>query len=101
MRKEIEGPGAQATPPLEHLAPREQQVLDLLAKGRAYKQIAAEMDLHIGTVRTYIRRIYDKLHVNCRTDAVVRYLDATPAKASLSPRARRYPDASSTGHYVE
>jgi DNA-binding NarL/FixJ family response regulator len=79
-------PGAQAAPPLEHLAPREQQVLELLSKGRAYKQIAAEMDLHIGTVRTYIRRIYEKLHVNCRTDAVVRYLDAGAAKAPLSPR---------------
>ena len=62
----------------EHLAPREQEVLALLAKGRAYKQIAAEMSLHIGTVRTYIRRIYEKLHVNCRTEAVVKYLDANP-----------------------
>jgi len=79
-------PSAPAAPPLEHLAPREQQVLELLSKGRAYKQIAAEMDLHIGTVRTYIRRIYEKLHVNCRTDAVVRYLDAAAAKAPLSPR---------------
>jgi DNA-binding NarL/FixJ family response regulator len=79
-------PGAQAAPPLEHLAPREQEVLDLLSKGRAYKQIAAEMDLHIGTVRTYIRRIYEKLHVNCRTDAVVRYLDAATVKAPLSRR---------------
>ena len=79
-------PAARALPPLEHLAPREQQVLDLLAKGRAYKQIAADMDLHIGTVRTYIRRIYEKLHVNCRTDAVVRYLDAAgPLPAGAKP----------------
>ncbi len=71
------GPSA---PPGEHLAPREKQVLDLLSKGRAYKQIAADMNLHIGTIRTYIRRIYEKLHVNCRTEAVVKYLDAAGGK---------------------
>jgi DNA-binding NarL/FixJ family response regulator len=79
-------PAPPAAPPIEHLAPREQQVLDLLAKGRAYKQIAAEMDLHIGTVRTYIRRIYERLHVNCRTEAVVRYLEGPGAKGPLRPR---------------
>jgi DNA-binding NarL/FixJ family response regulator len=56
------------------LAPREREVLDLLSKGRAYKQIADEMELSMGTVRTYIRRLYGKLHVNCRTEAVVLYL---------------------------
>jgi DNA-binding NarL/FixJ family response regulator len=70
-------PEAQPAPLTEQLAPREQEVLALLAKGCAYKQIAAQMNLHIGTVRTYIRRIYEKLHVNCRTEAVVRYLDAS------------------------
>lgn len=72
-------PVARARPLIEHLAPREQQVLDLLAKGCAYKQIAAEMDLSMGTIRTYIRRIYEKLHVNCRTEAVVKYLGARTA----------------------
>jgi DNA-binding NarL/FixJ family response regulator len=70
-------PGVRSAPLIEHLAPREQEVLDLLSKGYAYKQIAAQMNLNIGTVRTYIRRIYEKLHVNCRTDAVVKYLGAT------------------------
>lgn len=56
------------------LAPREREVLDLLSKGRAYKQIAAEMQLSMGTIRTYIRRLYGKLQVNCRTEAVVIYL---------------------------
>jgi DNA-binding NarL/FixJ family response regulator len=71
--------------PKEHLAPREEQVLELLSKGRAYKQIAGDMNLHIGTVRTYIRRIYEKLHVNCRTDAVVKYLE-TAGGHPRSPR---------------
>lgn len=56
------------------LAPREREVLDLLSKGRAYKQIADELDISMGTIRTYIRRLYGKLHVNCRTEAVVIYL---------------------------
>jgi len=56
------------------LAPREREVLDLLSKGRAYKQIADEMEVSMGTVRTYIRRLYGKLNVNCRTEAVVLYL---------------------------
>jgi DNA-binding NarL/FixJ family response regulator len=76
-------PSPHASALIEHLAPREQQVLELLAKGRAYKQIADEMNLSMGTIRTYIRRVYEKLHVNCRTDAVVKYLDATGSKPRL------------------
>ena len=76
-----------ATPLIEHLAPREQEVLDLLSKGYAYKQIAAQMGLNIGTVCTYIRRIYEKLHVNCRTDAVVKYLGASGSNVHVgAPR---------------
>ena len=71
-----EAPGIEAkrVQPPRTLAPREREVLDLLSKGRAYKQIAAEMELSMGTVRTYIRRLYGKLNVNCRTEAVVLYL---------------------------
>jgi len=77
-------PTTRTSPVIQQLAPREQEVLDLLSKGCPYKQIAAEMGVGIGTVQTYIRRIYEKLHVNCRTDAVVKYLDAT-ASGSISP----------------
>lgn len=56
------------------LAPREMEVLHLLSTGRPYKQIAAELELSMGTIRTYIRRLYRKLHVHCRTEAVVKYL---------------------------
>lgn len=58
----------------ESLSSREQQVLELLAKGFPYKQIAAEMGVSMGTLHTYIRRVYEKLHVNCRTEAVVKFL---------------------------
>ncbi|HEY1788322.1 MAG TPA: response regulator transcription factor [Verrucomicrobiae bacterium] len=56
---------------------REKEILELLSRGFAYKQIAAELNLSIGTIQTHVSRIYKKLHVNCRTEAVVKYLDAT------------------------
>ena len=56
------------------LTTREREVLDALARGLAYKQIADELDISMGTIRTHIERIYEKLHVHNRTDAVVKYL---------------------------
>lgn len=56
------------------LSHREQEVLNWLARGYSYKQIADTMSLSLDTVRTYIRRIYDKLHVRTRTEAVVKFL---------------------------
>ncbi|MDB6023477.1 MAG: DNA-binding response regulator [Pedosphaera sp.] len=56
------------------LSPREQAVIDGLAKGWTYKQLASELDISIDTIRTYIRRIYEKLHVQSRTEAVAKYL---------------------------
>jgi DNA-binding NarL/FixJ family response regulator len=58
------------------LSPREQAVLDGLAKGWTYKQLAGELDISIDTIRTYIRRIYEKLHVQSRTEAVAKYLQS-------------------------
>jgi DNA-binding NarL/FixJ family response regulator len=57
-----------------HLSPREQAVLEQLAKGLTYKQIADLLGISIDTIRTYLRRIYEKLHVQSRTEAVARYL---------------------------
>ncbi|HVU26843.1 MAG TPA: response regulator transcription factor [Verrucomicrobiae bacterium] len=56
------------------LSTREQMVLDCLAKGFTYKLTADQMNISIDTVRTYIRRIYEKLHVQSRTEAVAKYL---------------------------
>ncbi len=56
------------------LSHREQEVLSGLAKGFAYKQIADHLNVSIHTVRNYIRRIYEKLHVRSRTEAVAKYL---------------------------
>ncbi len=56
------------------LSERERAVLDALAEGLAYKQIADHLNISIHTVRNYIRRIYEKLHVRSRTEAVAKFL---------------------------
>lgn len=58
----------------DNLSPRESEVLDLLAKGYLYKEIADKMGLTYATVHTHIRHIYEKLHVRSRTEAVARHL---------------------------
>lgn len=55
------------------LSPREQEVLDLLARGFLYKEIADSLVLSVQTVNTYIRRIYEKLHVRSRAQAIAVY----------------------------
>ncbi len=54
------------------LSERERAVLGALVRGLAYKQVAAELDLSLDTIRTYIRRIYGKLRVHSATEAVAR-----------------------------
>ncbi len=60
-------------PPGEGLSHREQEVLELLARGYLYKEIAERLNLSVPTVNTYIRRMYEKLHVRSRAQAVARY----------------------------
>jgi DNA-binding NarL/FixJ family response regulator len=64
----------EGTPPTSHLTPGEREFLDQLAKGYAYKEIADRMKISIDTVRSYVRTVYEKLHVHSRTEAVVKYL---------------------------
>lgn len=54
----------------EKLSLREQQVLDSLAKGHTYQEIGTELNISYATVHTHIRRIYEKLHVRSRHEAV-------------------------------
>jgi DNA-binding NarL/FixJ family response regulator len=65
------GPSPQAT---ENLSQREQEVLDLLSQGHLYKEIADKLGISYETVHTYVRRIYEKLQVRTRTEAVARFL---------------------------
>jgi DNA-binding NarL/FixJ family response regulator len=65
---------APAAPPGETLSAREQEVLDHLSQGFLYKEIAEKMGISYETVHTYIRRIYEKLQVRTRTEAVAKFL---------------------------
>ena len=55
------------------LTPRELEVLHGLSCGQPYKQISADLGISLSTVRTYIQRIYEKLHVHSQTEAVMKY----------------------------
>jgi len=57
------------------LSPREQQVLELLAKGAAYKKIADQLALSIDTIRMHVKHIYAKLYVHSRSEATEKYLN--------------------------
>ena len=56
------------------LTPREFELLELLAKGLLYKEISSKLGITIGTVKQHIHKIYDKLQVNNRTEAINKYL---------------------------
>ena len=59
---------------ISKLTPGEREFLEQLARGYAYKEIADRMDISIDTVRSYVRTVYEKLHVHSRTEAVVKFL---------------------------
>ena len=61
----------------EILSNRENEVLQLLADGLLYKEIADRLHIGHGTVRQHIHNIYEKLHVQNRTEAVNKYFDRT------------------------
>jgi DNA-binding NarL/FixJ family response regulator len=80
----FQAPGETPSEAVE-LAPREEELLDLLARGYLYKEIAEAMKITVGTVNTYIRRIYEKLHVRSRAQAVAKVRSQVPSIA----RAKR------------
>jgi len=63
-----------AAPELQRLSPREKEILKLLSRGAAYKEIGDRLSLSIHTVRMHIRGIYGKLQVHSRGEAVAKYL---------------------------
>jgi DNA-binding NarL/FixJ family response regulator len=71
---------------LASLSPRESEILQLLAQGCLYKEIASRLGISAFTVNNFIRRIYEKLHVNSRSQAVAKLTSAQskhfPLKAS-------------------
>ncbi len=59
---------------MEMLTAREHDVLTLLVRGHSYKMIAAELKIGLDTVRTHLKSIYVKLHVNSKSEAVAKVL---------------------------
>ena len=59
---------------VQKLSKREQEVLALLAKGYLYKEIGEELGISMSTVRSHLKLIYEKLHVQTRTEAAVKFL---------------------------
>jgi DNA-binding NarL/FixJ family response regulator len=57
----------------ESLTKREQEVLALLAKGCLYKEISDQLGIGLGTVQTYVKHIYEKLHVQSRAGAAAKF----------------------------
>ena len=55
------------------LSEREKEILALLVKGKSYKAVASECFISIDTVSTHVRHIYEKLHVQNRTEALNKY----------------------------
>lgn len=60
-------------PPLNMLSNREKEILELLAKGLLYKEIAGKLFISQETVRKHVYHIYEKLHVNNRVEAINKY----------------------------
>jgi len=73
FRREPASPASGAAVEDAALGPREQQVLKFLVDGLSYKEIAGELGITSNTVGTYVRRIYEKLHVRSRREIVVFY----------------------------
>ena len=71
----------------QNLTARESEILDLLAKGLLYKEIADQLQVSYNTVNNHVRHIYEKLHVNTRTEAVAVYLQKPAGPKRGGPAA--------------
>jgi DNA-binding NarL/FixJ family response regulator len=72
--------GIPANNDAEGLSAREREVLDYLAQGFLIKEIGEKLGIGFDTVRTYVRRIYEKLHVHSRAQAVAKFLHASSTR---------------------
>jgi DNA-binding NarL/FixJ family response regulator len=72
-RRVVQSFSRPAQPNRPSLAPREQEVLALVAKGYVNKEIATSLGLTLETVRWYLKSVYEKLHVRSRTEAAMKF----------------------------
>ncbi len=64
---------------VDSLTKREHEIVALLSKGFFYKEIADQLGISLSTVRAHLHAVYEKLHVQSRTEAVVKFLGRWPA----------------------
>lgn len=67
------GDGGKAPESQADLSDREMQVLSLVSRGLSNKEIGTELNISFFTVRAHLRKIYEKLHVRCRIEAIAKY----------------------------
>jgi len=76
--------------PKSELSAREKEILNLVALGFANKEIGGKLNISYHTVRVHLRRIYERLHVRSRTEALLKYLQeqgsAVPGRADQASR---------------
>jgi DNA-binding NarL/FixJ family response regulator len=61
---------------MSNLTPREKEVIDLLAQGLFYKEVALKMGISVGNVKQKAHAIYQKLGASNRTEALIKYREA-------------------------
>ena len=73
------------------LSAREREILDLLAQGLSNKEIGAKLNLSPFTVKNHLARVFEKLHVRCRTEAVIAYVHPGQRAPGGEIMASKYP----------
>lgn len=67
---------------LRRLSQRETEVLGLIARGLSTKEVGERLSLTVETIRTYVKNIYEKMHVHSRAEAVAKYFEANEKPGS-------------------
>jgi DNA-binding NarL/FixJ family response regulator len=67
------------------LSAREEEILVLLSKGYSNKAIADQLKLSVETIYSHLKRVYEKMHVHSRTEAVIRYLRSAGSSSKPNP----------------
>jgi DNA-binding NarL/FixJ family response regulator len=76
--RHLERPAEKVPDAVQRLSAREQEILALLAKGYLIKEISDQLGIAFHTVRTHLRNIYEKLHVQSRSEAILKFLGREP-----------------------
>ena len=73
---------------LRSLSQREAEVLALIARGLSTKEVGDRLSLTVETIRTYVKNIYEKMHVHSRAEAVAKYFEGSGAEKPGPPRKK-------------